>query len=297
MPTKLTDSIEDFINHLVVERGLSVNTASAYRLDLTQFADQCRTRNTLTALDEPSTQAYLGHLKDAGLSDTTIARKASALRTFSRYLYATRAIEQDISETLAGRRAPRRLPRALALPKVERLLLARSERRSSDLLDRALFELMYACGLRVSEAASLHIGDMDFERRLIRCTGKGGKERLIPVGEVALTWIHRYLEARSKRNSLDMVNQPLFVGTQGLPLTRQRIWRAIKTRARSAGLTDRVTPHTLRHSFATHLLARGADLRAIQEMLGHARISTTQIYTHIEMDRLRRVYQDCHPRA
>lgn len=291
----MQDHIRDFANHLTAERGLSENTVAAYTRDLSQFAEFSAYRGkALRSLREPDVVAFLGDLRKHGQAESSISRKLSAIKMFARFLVSETVLEEDFTEAIESRRGERKLPEPLTVPRVSRLLASPNVRKPRDLRDRALFELMYSSGLRVGEVVSVKRSDIDLQKGFVQVFGKGGKERIVPVGEVAVAWITRHLQSMEKR---DNKSEYLFPGRSGRPLVRQEVWRAIKQHARRAGIGQRVTPHTLRHSFATHLLRRGADLRSIQEMLGHARISTTQIYTHVDIERLRQVYNSAHPRA
>jgi tyrosine recombinase XerD len=295
--------IEDFLNHLTVERGLSSNTVSAYRNDLHLFAgalhDQWRLKLSaqpdVRKVKQGDVEAFTERLKREGQAETSIARRVSAIRMFARFLCAEGILKQDFSETVESRRMPQRLPAALSVRKVQRLLNCPQIRTSREIRNRAMLEVLYSSGLRVSELVGLRVDDFDFQRGTRRCIGKGNKERIVPVGAVACAWVTRHLSAREKPKDR-RAEAVLFAGRRG-PITRQEVWRVVKSHSKRAGITERVTPHTLRHSFATHLLGGGADLRAIQEMLGHARITTTQIYTHVDRERLRVIYRQAHPRA
>jgi integrase/recombinase XerD len=302
----LQEHIVRFITHLAAERGLSANTVAAYRRDLEQFADYAgRQGARLETLTERHVVGFMAWLRAEEQSDSSIARKVSAVRMFARFLCAEGTLAGDFTEAVESRRAPRRLPEPLSIPKMNRLLSLPSPVLGGRvrgggcvaLRDRAMLELLYATGLRVSELVGLKVTDLDMERGFVRCVGKGSKERIVPVGAVARAWAARYLAARAKRARREQNSPYLFPGYSGAALTRQRVWRLVKVYAARAGISLRVTPHTLRHSFATHMLGRGADLRAIQEMLGHARLTTTQIYTHVDMERLKRIYRETHPRA
>ena len=290
--------IPQFIDHLVAERGLSSNTASAYTRDLTQFANYFGQRKLSVAeVSESDVLGFIAELQRVGQADASIARKMAAIRTFARFMVSESIIPEDFAEGLETRRSERKLPQPLSIPKVRRLLTATVPRGRQALRDRAMFEILYACGLRVSELTSLSIGDIDLERGFLRCTGKGNKERVVPVASSACTATAAYLSERVRHREKLNPASALFPGRFGGGISRQEVWRLAKRHAQRAGIAQRVTPHTLRHSFATHLLGRGADLRSIQEMLGHSRISTTQIYTHVDMKRLRQVYRTAHPRA
>jgi integrase/recombinase XerD len=284
-----------FTNHLITERGLSPNTVQAYSSDLQQFASYLqRIAVPLERVTGEIVARFIRHLKEQGLSDASVARKLSALKMYARFLCSEKVIETDFTEFLESRKTPQHLPEPLSVARVKRLFVMPGgpSRR-----DRAILGLLYACGLRVSELISLRVGDIDISQRWVRCRGKGEKERLIPLGASACVWVAAYLAERSRRGDLLDSSSPLFVGRGCRALTRQTVWRLVKSYAQCAGIAQRVTPHTLRHSFATHLLSGGADLRAIQEMLGHARLSTTQRYTHVDTSRLKKVYRAAHPRA
>jgi integrase/recombinase XerD len=295
----MRSAIEDFLNHLTVERGLSANTLAAYRADLDAFANNVEKRCAVARpkdLCEKDVTRFMEELKEKKQADSSIARRVSAVRMFARFLCAEGHLEQDFTEAIESRRAAGRLPEPLTLPKIKKFLIAPSDKGSGHLRERAMLELLYATGLRVSELTGLKVDDLDVQRGLVRCVGKGDKERVVPVGAVACLWVARYLEQRQKARASERDSPYLFAGKHG-PVTRHQVWRVVKAQARKAGIEERVTPHTLRHSFATHLLSRGASLRAIQEMLGHARITTTQIYTHVDRERLKQIYRAAHPRA
>jgi integrase/recombinase XerD len=302
----MLNHVEAFANHLAVERQLSANTVAAYRRDLEQFSQLVESRGaSVDSLTEAHLVGFMERLKREGQAESSIARKVSAVRMFARFLCAEGIRADDFTETVESRRVPKRLPGALSAPKVNRLLRAATrhdawepKRPKADVLrDRAMLEMLYASGLRVSELTGVKTADLDLERGFVRCVGKGSKERIVPVGQAARVWVMAWLEERSRRDGNRSASPFLFAGRTGAAPSRQSVWQMIRKQARRAGITDRVTPHTLRHSFATHLLGGGADLRAIQEMLGHARITTTQIYTHVDREQLKRVYRAAHPRA
>jgi integrase/recombinase XerD len=302
----MLNHVEAFANHLLVERQLSRNTVAAYRGDLEQFEAYVRSRGAdVDSVGETHVVGFMERLKREGQAESSIARKVSAVRMFARFLVAEGIRVDDFTETVESRRAPKRLPGALSGPKVNRLLRAASRHDAWEpkrakvevLRDRAILEMLYASGLRVSELTGLKTADLDFERGFVTCVGKGSKERIVPVGQAARVWVAAYLEERGRRTGNAAASPYLFAGRTGAAPSRQSVWQMIRKQARRAGITERVTPHTLRHSFATHLLGGGADLRAIQEMLGHARITTTQIYTHVDREQLKRVYRAAHPRA
>jgi integrase/recombinase XerD len=286
-------SLDIFLDHLALERGLSNNTLAAYRRDLEAhlgFLAEIGVTDPARA-DESHLLRYLGRLRKAGAAPATVLRKLSAIRSFYRYLVREELIAADPTANIESHRLESRLPSVLSLEQVEAMLSKPDPATARGIRDRALLELLYATGLRVSELTELEVGDVNLKLGFVRCMGKGSKERIVPLGRKAIEAIVRYLESRKGGSTA------LFPGRSGGKLTRVTCWKIIKRYAALAGVTGHVSPHTLRHSFATHLLERGADLRSIQEMLGHADISTTEIYTHVSADHLREVYQSTHPRA
>ena len=288
----------DFLAYLELERGLSRNTLEAYRSDLFQLGEFLDRRALLaTSASHGDLAAFLSELQ---VAPSTLARKVACLRSFYHHLRREGIIEHDPTADLRGPRKPRRLPRVLTREQVARLLEQPRGTEPLALRDRALLESMYACGLRASEAVGLELADVDLEEGLLRARGKGSKERIVPIGRQALAALHAYLRS-SRPQLIDLSHaQPpaqLFLNSRGAGLTRQGLYKIIQGHARSAGLAERMSPHTLRHSFATHLLAGGCDLRSLQEMLGHADLATTQVYTHLSADRLKDAYFSAHPRA
>jgi len=291
----------DFLAHLEFERGLSRNTLAAYRSDLLQYGE------FLAAGEIGALEATPADIADflAGLvgadgeaaSPATVRRKQASLRSFYRHLRREGILATDPTAELSTPRRSRRLPRVLRRDEVAKLLAAPAGTDPIALRDVALLELMYACGLRASEATGLEVTDVDLEELLLRAHGKGSKERLIPVGRAAAAALGRYLERGRPQLVGGAVQPRLFVNFRGGALTRQGLYKIVARHARAAGLEQRMSPHTLRHTFATHLLAGGCDLRAVQEMLGHADIATTQLYTHLSSERLKDVYFRAHPRA
>jgi integrase/recombinase XerD len=301
--TRFEDLVLDFLAHLELERGVSHNTLAAYRTDLAQLGEFLRPRG-LDALCVGHAQlsAFLSTLAAGDGShpparSSTLARKTACLRSFYRYLRREELIAHDPTARLRATHRDQRLPRVLSEREVARLLAQPSGLKPPALRDRALLELMYACGLRASEATALDVSDLDLDGGVLRARGKGAKERLIPVGSRALCAVGAYL--RGGRGSLVGIadERALLVNRRGRRLTRQGLYKIVKRHAAAAGLAERMSPHTLRHSFATHLLAGGCDLRALQEMLGHADIATTQVYTHLSTQRLKEAYFGAHPRA
>ena len=238
---------------------------------------------------------YLMNLAARGLSPATIRRRLSAIRGFYAFLVEMELLDSDPTEGLDNPRTWKHLPQVLSLDEVERLLQAPPGDNPRGLRDRAMLEVLYATGVRVSELVSLRLVDLDMERGFLKVLGKGKKERVVPLGEEAIGWLRRYLEVRGELDKKGSAY--LFLSNRGGPMTRQRFWQIIKEYARRVGITKGISPHTLRHSFATHILERGADLRSVQELLGHADLSTTQIYTHVARAHLEKIYKKSHPRA
>ena len=315
-------AIEDFILHLATERGLSVNYQLSTRLSLEGFALWLERRKLVAALGQAALDAllqtgaepppvevelravtladvtaYLGHKKRLGLSAASVKLVVVAIKIFFRWLHARRRIAQDIAENLPLPRTERYLPETMNELQTEQLLEGVSANAPRGLRDRAILELLYASGLRVSELVNARLEYLDFENRIIRVVGKGSKTRLVPVGQKACDAIRAYLEKERPGMVKKRTGGEIFLSMRGTKLTTVRIWQIVKNAARLAGLDLNVYPHLLRHSFATHLLSNGADLRIIQEMLGHADISTTQIYTHVDQQRLKAVHHRFHPRA
>jgi integrase/recombinase XerD len=293
----------DFLAYLELERGLSRNTLEAYRSDLLQFgAFLERSRIDALAVTHRELASFLaelaaGDVERAPVAPATLQRKAACLRSFYRHLRRESVIAHDPTAELRGPRKSQRLPQVLTRDEVMRLLGAPRGTTPAALRDRALLELMYACGLRVSEVVGLELTDVDSDVGILTARGKGSKERIVPVGREAIAALRVYLERGRPRLVGLAPEQHLFVNQRGHGLTRQGLYKIIQGHARAAGLDGRMSPHTLRHTFATHLLAGGCDLRSLQEMLGHADIATTQIYTHLSADRLKDVYFSAHPRA
>ena len=293
----------DFLAYLEFERGLSRNTLEAYRNDLLQFGRFLDKRG-LSAIDVSSRDVsdFLAGLAGGNgggkpASPATVHRKAACLRSFFRHLRREAIRDSDPTASLSPPRRGRKLPQVLTRGEIELLLGQPKGTEPPALRDRALLELMYACGLRASEAIGLEVGDLDLEDKVLRARGKGSKERVVPIGQAALRALRIYLERGRPALVKGSAEPHLFVNFRGGSLTRQGLYKIVRRHATSAGLADRMSPHTLRHTFATHLLAGGCDLRSVQEMLGHADVSTTQLYTHLSSERLKDVYFRAHPRA
>jgi integrase/recombinase XerD len=292
----------DFLAYLEFERGLSRNTLEAYRSDLFQFGRflEARAADAVTATSADVSD-ILTHLAEgngrAPSSPATIHRKAACLRSFYRHLRRENVRDSDPTASISGPRRGRKLPKVLNRGEVQKLLEQPRGTAPTSLRDRALLELMYACGLRASEAIGIEISDVDLELGVLRARGKGSKERVVPIGRAAVQAVRIYLERGRPPLVHGGIVAHLFVNFRGEPLTRQGLYKIVRRHATTAGLADRMSPHTLRHTFATHLLAGGCDLRSVQEMLGHADVATTQLYTHLSSDRLKDVYFKAHPRA
>ena len=293
----------DFLGYLEFERGLSRNTLEAYRSDLMQLGAYLE-RSGVDVLDAEHEHlaGFLSELADGSedrppVAAATLQRKAACLRSFYRHLRREGLLERDPTADLRAPRKSQRLPQVLNRAEVQKLLCAPRGTDPSALRDRALLETMYACGLRASEAIDLTMGDIDLHAGVLRARGKGSKERLVPIGREAVTAIRAYVQ-RGRPALVGLRDEAhLFVNHRGAGLTRQGLYKIVQRHARTAGLDGRMSPHTLRHTFATHLLAGGCDLRSVQEMLGHADVATTQIYTHVSAEKLKDVYFQAHPRA
>lgn len=294
--------LERFEEYLRFERGLSSMTAAAYASDLAQFVTFLEGRgfDSPAEVDPGQLREFVYHLKQSGRAASSIRRKLSAVRGYFGFLQAEGIIESDPSELLEGPKTGRRLPNILTPVEIERLLAAPEGDSPLEIRDWAMLELMYATGVRISEIVSLRLRDLDLDERLVRVRGKGAKERIVPFGRAALEALGKYLQ--DARPTLSRASQKggegvLFLARRGRPLTRKGAWDVVRRHVAAAGIRKRVTPHTLRHTFATHLLQGGADIAAVQEMLGHADISTTQIYTHLDRTYLSEVHRRYHPRA
>jgi integrase/recombinase XerD len=292
----------DFLAYLEFERGLSRNTLEAYRSDLLQFGRFLEARGAeAVQASAADVSDFLAELAEGNgrppSSPATIHRKAACLRSFYRHLRREGLRDSDPTASISGPRRGRRLPKVLNRGEVTKLLAQPKGTAPTALRDRALLELMYACGLRASEAIGIEVADLDMEEAVLRARGKGSKERVVPVGRVALEAVRIYLERGRPALVNDGIVSKVFVNFRGEALTRQGLYKIVRRHAATAGLAERMSPHTLRHTFATHLLAGGCDLRSVQEMLGHADVATTQLYTHLSSERLKDVYFKAHPRA
>ena len=290
----MKDPLEAFLRHLALEKGASPHTLRSYRTDLLEFTRLARSADASPAwlrdIDTRAVRAYLARLHGRGLDAVSVARKLASLRSWFRFLVRRGILERNVAREVRGPRLPQRLASFLPIDEAMTLMEARAVGGPERPRDVALLELLYATGLRVSEVAGLDVSGLDRAQQTVRVLGKGSKERIVPYGRRAAAALEAYLAGRADRG-------PLFTGRRGRRLTVRSIHSIVRRSARACGITRRVSPHTLRHTFATHLLDAGADLRAIQELLGHSRLSTTQRYTHVGSDQLMRVYDAAHPRA
>ena len=296
--------IERFLSYMAVERGVSRNTLSAYRSDARQLHDflDGSSGEDSAAIDWRSVgaadvTAYLLHLRGKEYSDTTLARKVASTRSFFGFLFHEGVIDEDPTDKMSAPKVGRSLPKALSVEEVDALLDFPADPSPEAMRDRAMLEVLYASGIRVSELVSLDNGDVDMEHGYVRCFGKGSKERLVPIHPGAVEALSAYVEHGRPQLYSKKSEGALFLNRRGARLTRQGFWTILKGAAARAGITTSISPHTLRHSFATHLLRGGAPLRHVQELLGHSSITTTQVYTHLTSEHVRAEYQKSHPRA
>lgn len=295
----MNDLINDYLHSLKVERGLSDNTIISYRQELNHLSEYL-TKAKITEIkdiDRYTILDYLNDLKKSGRARSSSIHTISSLRKFFKYLLITNQIEMDPMTNIDPPKSSHHLPSVLTTAEVEKLLKVPDTNDRLGVRDRTILEVMYATGLRVSELIALNLNELHLEMGLIETVGKGNKKRIIPIGDVAIKWLNRYINGPRRELLGDKSYNEIFLNQHGRPLTRQGVWKNLKAQVKKAGIDKNITPHTLRHSFATHLLENGADLRIVQELLGHADISTTQIYTHITRQRLVDVYDKYHPRA
>ena len=295
----MDEEVQAFLDHLGVERGLSANTVAAYGLDLAQFAEHARKKGikSAEALTETVLLGFLQGLRQAGISPNSISRKLSAIKTFAKFACREGYIKTDFTANTDGMRRVKKLPSVLTIEEISNLLAQPDGRKPAGSRDKAMLETLYATGVRVSELINLRLSDVNESVGFVRCFGKGSKERIIPLGKVAIDYLGQYLANGRPKFARAGSSEYLFLTNRGKKMSRVGFWKVIKKYAALAGITKNITPHILRHSFATHLLEGGADLRSIQEMLGHADIATTQVYTHVSRDKLKEVYRKSHPRA
>jgi integrase/recombinase XerD len=294
----MKELIDSFLNYLSVERGLARNTITSYREDLNYYLDfiaGCHI-DALSKINKQDISNFMLNQRDKGIAANSIARRLAAIRMFHRFLARERIVKSDPSNLIDSPKLWKKIPDTLTLNEVETLLAQPDIRAKQGIRDRAILEVLYATGMRVSEAVNLKTDNVNLEIGFLRCIGKGNKERVIPLGKKAIAAIRRYLESTRPQLLKNRQCEFLFVSRLGKKISRQSLWKIIRRYARLARIKKPMRPHILRHSFATHLLERGADLRSVQEMLGHSNISTTQIYTHVNRDRLKTVHKMFHPR-
>lgn len=295
------DILKHFSGFLAMEKGLSPNSVSAYNSDLRDFADFLNGKkiSSFTDVSREDILAYLAACQSRGLESTSLARRLVAIKVLFRYLFQEKIIKNDITDVMDSPKMWRLLPDFLSFEEIEAMLKVFPETGKDPLVfrNRTLLEVMYACGLRVSEVANLRTDNIMTDQAILRVTGKGDKERIVPIGRKALSLLEKYVREIRPQLAVSATDPTIFLSKNGKPLDRERIWAIVKEAALKAGIAKNIYPHTLRHSFASHLLENGADLRIIQEMLGHADISTTQIYTHVDQKRLLNVHKQFHPRG
>jgi len=289
----------DFLDYLLIDRMLSENTIKSYEFDLRSFfAFLHDEKRGVKDVNKSDLQQYLAHLYDLGFATTTVSRHLSTIRAFYSFLLIEGEIKASPCEFIESPKLPKNLPTVLNLEEVTRLLDSFTDDSAYDIRNKAMIELLYASGMRVSELLNLNLDDLYLEMGFVRCMGKGAKERIVPIGEVATRALEVYLRgSRQKLLKEGQQGEALFLNRLGSRMSRQGFWKILKAQAKVAGIRKEISPHKLRHSFATHLIENGADLRIVQELLGHADISTTQIYTHVGKSHLRKVIEDAHPRA
>lgn len=296
----MKELLDEFLSYLSTERRYPENTVNSYRSDMLRFFKYLEKKNIkgLGGIDKPEILDYLGFLK-LNYSSQTSARNLSALKTFYKYLMLEKGRKENPVSDIESPKLERKLPSVLSEGEIKKIIEAIQINNPEDLRDRAIMELMYASGVRISELVNLKLQDYDSVSQYIRCIGKGSKERIVPVGKYAADWMDKYIETTRKEiiyrtNSTD---DTFFLNKRGKKISRVWMWKIIKNRIGAGEINRKITPHTMRHSFATHLLSHGADLRSVQEMLGHSSISTTQIYTHVDRSRLKEVHKKFHPRG
>lgn len=287
-----------FIDFLAIERGLTKNTLVAYRHDLTDFLDFLKSRNLLLEdLKKEEILAYIVNLKQQRKANSTISRHLAAIKSFFKFLQQEGIVHINPTSDLEGPKKQKRLPKVLTIDEIEKLLEKPESNNPLGIRDKAMLETLYGAGMRVSELLDLDLNSIDIELGYVRCMGKGSKERIVPLGNQAILSINAYLNGGRNKLLKNPKEYALFLNQHGRRLTRQGFWKILKKYAQLSGLKKEITPHTLRHSFATHLLENGADLRSVQEMLGHVDVTTTQIYTHLNTSNIINIYKKSHPRA
>jgi integrase/recombinase XerD len=295
----MNNYIEDFIDYLSVERGLSRNTLLAYRRDLNKYFAYLESQGIgqIKQINRNYIANFMYDQKRQELSTNSICRALAAIKTFHKFLVRERLTEEDPTALVDTPKLWKKMPEVLSTQEIEAIIQAARGRRWQAIRDRAILELFYASGMRVSELVNLKIDSINLQLGYVRCIGKGQKERIIPIGRRAQEAVDKYVQEVRGRLAKEALNTTLFLSRLGKKISRQSIWKIIKRYAKEANIKKEIKPHTLRHSFATHLLEHGADLRSVQEMLGHADISTTQIYTHVDKERLKTIHKEFHPRG
>lgn len=295
----MQDVVDEYLRFIQVEKGLSENTIAAYRRDLNHYLNYLAAQkiSNLDFIDRQIVQQWFGVLHDEGRSTKSIARFTSTIRSFHQFALREKYAAKDPTVLIETPKYERKLPDVLSIDEIDLLLTTPEISKNNGYRDRTMLELLYATGIRVSELINIEVEDVNLLMGFVKVFGKGNKERIIPLGETVIELLKTYIENVRPQLLKKQVTHTLFLNMQGKPLTRQGIWKIIKQTGAKAGIQKRLTPHTLRHSFATHLLENGADLRAVQEMLGHSDISTTQLYTHVSKTQIRKMYQQYHPRA
>jgi len=297
---ELQQFLREYLAHLKLEKNLSGNTVSSYKSDISKFLEYLIQKNIsdLNKVKTTTISKYFELLRKMEISSSTTARYLSAIKGFYKYLYSQKYVETDPTEILSSKISSRKLPEVLSFSEVEKILDSPSTTETLGLRDKAILEMFYSCGLRVSELITLKKGDLFFNDDVIRVLGKGSKQRIIPIGSSSIYWTTEYLTKSRPLLEKKMKSENIvFLNKRGTKLSRMGIWKIVNRYVKKAGIKKEVHPHTFRHSFATHLLEGGADLRAVQEMLGHADISTTQIYTHIDREFIKQIHKDFHPRG
>lgn len=295
----MQDVVDEYLRFIQIEKGLSENTIAAYRRDLNHYLNYLAAQkiSNLDFIDRQIVQQWFGVLHDEGRSTKSIARFTSTIRSFHQFALREKYAAKDPTVLIETPKYERKLPDVLSIDEIDLLLTTPETSKNNGYRDRTMLELLYATGIRVSELINIEVKDVNLLMGFVKVFGKGNKERIIPLGETVIELLKTYIENVRPQLLKKQVTHTLFLNMQGKPLTRQGIWKIIKQTGAKAGIQKRLTPHTLRHSFATHLLENGADLRAVQEMLGHSDISTTQLYTHVSKTQIRKMYQQYHPRA
>ncbi len=294
----MKELVDNFLNYLTVERGLSNNTVISYREDLSKYVSfmQKNGVDALSRITKEHITDFMLKEREQGISPNSVARRLAAIRMFHRFLTRERILKSDPSVLIDSPKLWKKVPDTLTVNEVEALISAPNSRNAQGVRDKAIFEVIYATGMRVSEAVNLKKVDVNLDIGFLRCVGKGNKERIIPLGRKAIESVKRYIQDSRPKLLRGKERDSLFVSRLGEKISRQSLWKLIKKYASAARIKKPIKPHILRHSFATHLLEHGADLRSVQEMLGHSDISTTQIYTHINKDRLKSIHKQFHPR-